>query len=195
MSRNVWRISVFAGMFWVSCMFAGSIHAEELKFPSETEDILEWLDQDLDPSQKIDVKSLATEESGTKKRGIKQVAQDDAIIKKASKVGALILFDTNSAKIKPESLALLDKYGEALSARPGMDIVIAGHTDNRGNEKYNLMLSERRAKAVKEYLVSHYQLAGGRLYVLGFGEHSPYKTNETAEGRSQNRRVEFIKVD
>jgi outer membrane protein OmpA-like peptidoglycan-associated protein len=72
-----------------------------------------------------------------------------------------------------------------------MKIEIRGHTDNVGNDDANLSLSENRAKSVVNYLIEN-GITGDRLTSKGFGESQPVTTNETAEGKQQNRRVEFI---
>lgn len=77
-----------------------------------------------------------------------------------------------------------------LNSNPGMKMVINGHTDNVGEEAYNLKLSKKRAKAVTAYLVLK-GIDKQRVYPKGFGETKPVDTNDTKEGRRNNRRVEF----
>jgi outer membrane protein OmpA-like peptidoglycan-associated protein len=77
-----------------------------------------------------------------------------------------------------------------LSANPGQTVRIEGHTDAVGNDAYNQSLSQKRAEAVKEYLVSK-GIAGSRIETTGFGESKPVASNDTAEGRAENRRVEL----
>jgi OOP family OmpA-OmpF porin len=71
---------------------------------------------------------------------------------------------------------------------------IEGHTDNVGDDAYNLQLSERRAAAVKAYLVGSLGVSGARLEVAGLGETRPVADNGTAEGQQQNRRVDLVKI-
>jgi OOP family OmpA-OmpF porin len=99
-------------------------------------------------------------------------------------------FDFNKAEIKPQYYSLLDKAVHVLEINPTLKIAIHGHTDSVGPEAYNQKLSERRAMAVKDYLVSH-GIAADRLTAVGMGEADPIASNETKEGRAQNRRVEF----
>ena len=73
-----------------------------------------------------------------------------------------------------------------------MEIAIHGHTDDRGDDNYNLNLSKNRAEAVYKYLTSQGAIAKERLSFEGFGEKKPVATNETPEGRQINRRVEFV---
>jgi outer membrane protein OmpA-like peptidoglycan-associated protein len=77
-----------------------------------------------------------------------------------------------------------------LAANPGQTVRIEGHTDSVGNDAYNLALSQRRADAVKAYLVSK-GIAGSRIETTGLGETKPVASNDTADGRAQNRRVEL----
>jgi outer membrane protein OmpA-like peptidoglycan-associated protein len=100
-------------------------------------------------------------------------------------------FDSGSARIRPESNGRLDRIVEYMAHKPGVRIRIAGHTDNVGNPRANKNLSERRARAVRDYLVSH-GIAAGRLEAVGRGDEDPVASNDTEEGRQQNRRIEAI---
>jgi outer membrane protein OmpA-like peptidoglycan-associated protein len=111
------------------------------------------------------------------------------------KAGALVTFDTDSARIREESHKLLEQYGKALEqGLPDAKIIIEGHTDDQGTDDYNSMLSEERAQAVKAYLVEHFKIAPERVTIRGAGEARPIAPNETPDGRSLNRRVEFIRT-
>jgi outer membrane protein OmpA-like peptidoglycan-associated protein len=101
-----------------------------------------------------------------------------------------ILFDFDSAMLKTDAQQNIGKMGEVFQKYPDTDIVIAGHTDNKGAEDYNLKLSERRAASVKNYLVGM-GVDPSRLQTVGFGEMKPIASNETEEGRLKNRRVEI----
>lgn len=101
-----------------------------------------------------------------------------------------ILFHTDSAELKSESVAVLNATADTLKANPGVAVEIAGHTDSTGEASYNQGLSERRAKSVREYLISK-GVSGSRLSSAGYGESQPVATNSTSEGRQQNRRVEL----
>lgn len=99
-------------------------------------------------------------------------------------------FDFDKATIKPEGRQILDQVA-AQSAQLNLETLIAtGHTDSTGPEAYNLKLSQRRANAVKDYLVGK-GVPGDRIYVEGKGEANPIASNATREGRAQNRRVEI----
>ena len=101
-----------------------------------------------------------------------------------------IFFDFDKATLRPESTAELERLIQLLKDVPTMRIEISGHTDSRGADDYNLKLSDNRAKAVVEYLVSH-GISGSRLEYKGYGETQSMSTNDTDEGRQLNRRTEF----
>ena len=103
-------------------------------------------------------------------------------------------FATGSAKLLPASHDTLRSVAGAMKANEDLEVEIGGHTDSVGDEKKNQGLSERRAKAVKEFLVNE-GVAEGRLSTKGYGEESPADTNDTAEGRANNRRVAFKITD
>jgi len=103
-----------------------------------------------------------------------------------------IHFDFDSATVKPISRAVLDARAlRALRANPSLRLRIEGHTDSVGTDRYNQGLSERRAQAVKDYLVSQ-GINPNRLETVGYGESRPVDSNEAAAGRANNRRVEFV---
>jgi OOP family OmpA-OmpF porin len=104
-----------------------------------------------------------------------------------------ILFDVNSDKIKPESSGALKDIANVLKENSDVKVKIVGHTDADGDDKANLALSQKRAAAVKAYLVSEYGISADNLTTEGKGESQPVDKNSTAEGKANNRRVEFIK--
>jgi outer membrane protein OmpA-like peptidoglycan-associated protein len=105
-----------------------------------------------------------------------------------------ILFDVNSAKIKGESYRTLQEIGQLLQDLPDLRLSIEGHTDSDGSDESNMALSQRRADAVRTYLISTYSIAADRLEAKGWGESKPVGTNDTAEGKANNRRVELVKL-
>lgn len=107
-------------------------------------------------------------------------------------VTSAIYFNTNSATIKPESWPALNQAANAIKATEGI-IKIVGHTDSEGNEADNLVLSKKRAESVKSFLVKNFGINTSRLLTDGEGESKPIDDNTTAEGKANNRRVEFIK--
>lgn len=108
-------------------------------------------------------------------------------------ISALALFDTDKADLRPEACPDLDKIVAWFAGHPEAGAVIEGHTDSTASADYNQALSERRAKAVYDYLVAH-GVDARRLTWAGYGYSRPAATNATPEGRQQNRRVE-IKVE
>jgi OmpA-OmpF porin, OOP family len=105
-----------------------------------------------------------------------------------------ILFSTASATIQGESTPTLKEIGDMLTAHPDLKLTIEGHTDNVGASATNQTLSEQRAAAVKQYLVSNYGVSAARLMTKGFGSSKPATSNDTPEGRQNNRRVELVKM-
>jgi outer membrane protein OmpA-like peptidoglycan-associated protein len=101
-----------------------------------------------------------------------------------------ILFDYDSAKLQPGAMDSLNQMADVMVRYPENDIIVKGHTDSKGSEAYNQELSERRALAVKDHLVFQ-GVAEKRVTAQGLGETRPVATNETPEGRQQNRRVEI----
>ncbi|MFN0215106.1 MAG: OmpA family protein [Saprospiraceae bacterium] len=102
-----------------------------------------------------------------------------------------VFFETGSAELRLESLIELDRLAQLLSTSPELNIQINGHTDHVGDDVLNQTLSEARAKAVQDYLLSK-NIAPERLRFKGFGESMPLETNDTPEGRARNRRTEFV---
>lgn len=101
-----------------------------------------------------------------------------------------VRFDTNKSTLTAEAKANLDKLVPVFQEYPDTDITIFGYTDITGPADYNLKLSGERAASVRNYLINK-GLSSSRFNVIGLGIADPIATNETAEGRSQNRRVEF----
>lgn len=101
-----------------------------------------------------------------------------------------LLFDFDSAKIKDDMIPQLEKARQILGEDPAATFIVAGHTCSIGTDAYNQKLSERRAAAVKNWLVSN-GVAAGRLDAVGYGESQPKYDNKTDEGRRLNRRVEI----
>jgi OmpA-OmpF porin, OOP family len=105
-----------------------------------------------------------------------------------------ILFATGSAVIRPQSTPTLKEIGEMLRAYPQLRLAIEGHTDNVGQDAANQTLSEDRAAAVRDHLIATYGIDAGRLEAEGFGASRPTTSNDTAEGRQANRRVELVRL-
>jgi OOP family OmpA-OmpF porin len=118
----------------------------------------------------------------------------DALAEKGRVSTQGIYFDTGSDRIQPESSPTLKEMGTMLKEHPELKLVIEGHTDNVGKPDANQTLSEKRANAVRQFLVDSYQIEGGRLQAKGLGETKPVAPNDSPEGRQSNRRVELVKM-
>ncbi len=104
-----------------------------------------------------------------------------------------VVFDTDSAAIKPESSPILAEIATLLQSRPSLKILVVGHTDDQGAYEYNLNLSNQRANSVARYLTEKHQIDPGRMRAAGVGFLAPVATNDTPDGRDKNRRVELVK--
>lgn len=103
-----------------------------------------------------------------------------------------IEFDYNSSALRRSSLPLLQELGRALTSREleTANMLVAGHTDSDGTERYNLRLSLDRAESVRNYLVRHFNIPYSRLKIRGYGETMPIRPNESPADKQANRRVE-----
>ncbi|UCE03355.1 MAG: OmpA family protein [Candidatus Latescibacterota bacterium] len=105
-------------------------------------------------------------------------------------------FHSGKAELDPSSYPVLDEAGEILSRWPQLRVEIAGHTDSAGRAESNRLLSERRAQAVTDYLLWRFpQISSAQLRVRGYGEELPMASNDTADGRARNRRVELTVIN
>ena len=104
-----------------------------------------------------------------------------------------IYFDFDKSEVKPESDPTLKEIANLLSGNPKLNLYVVGHTDNVGDYKYNIKLSESRADAVVKMLVSKYNIDKNRLTPAGVGPLCPVNSNDSEEGKAKNRRVELIK--
>ncbi len=102
----------------------------------------------------------------------------------------MVNFGFDSSDLTSAAKANLDKLAQVLKNNMDTNINIYGHTDSKGTDAYNLSLSERRAAAVKNYLVSQ-GVSSSRMFTMGVGEKEPVASNDTDAGRAENRRVEF----
>ena len=102
-----------------------------------------------------------------------------------------VLFDTDSATLRPGAREKLARVSGILLSQPGLNVAVEGHTDNVGSDSYNQRLSEQRASSVRDYLVRQ-GIEQNAVGTAGFGESQPVVSNDTAAGRQQNRRVELV---
>jgi len=123
-----------------------------------------------------------------------------ALVKKEFKIVLPeVYFEFNKSDIKPESYGVLDGGAETIktvfAGNPDVKIEVQGHTDSKGSDEYNLNLSNKRANAVKDYLVINHNINADRLMARGYGESRPVASNDTDAGRAKNRRVEFVVIE
>jgi outer membrane protein OmpA-like peptidoglycan-associated protein len=104
-------------------------------------------------------------------------------------LGAEVLFDTGRFELKPAATGTLEALAALLAKHPTSTLAIEGHTDSVGSAQSNQLLSENRAGAVRQWLVAH-GIPASRITTKGFGSTAPVASNETADGRQKNRRVE-----
>jgi outer membrane protein OmpA-like peptidoglycan-associated protein len=132
------------------------------------------------------ITSLLTPEEGSVVRST--AGQSDVIALRLTGMK----FPSGSAEIQPQDFALLTRVQQIIREFPERSIEVQGHTDSKGRESENQKLSEERAVAVQDYLVQNMTLPAERIKAVGFGESRPIASNETASGRSQNRRIEIV---
>jgi OmpA-OmpF porin, OOP family len=104
-----------------------------------------------------------------------------------------ITFDTDKAVIKPESEPVIAEMAKLLKDNSALNVFIVGHTDSTGSYEHNLKLSQERAAAVANALVSAHGIAAARMTSVGVGPVAPVAANDTEDGRAKNRRVELVK--
>jgi OmpA-OmpF porin, OOP family len=121
-------------------------------------------------------------------KGCPEIAKED--VKRITQIASKIFFETNSDKLKVASLVQLDELAEILKRYESANLIIEGHTDSRGEDAYNMTLSQKRTESVKTYLMSK-GIMESRLTATGFGETMPIDNNNTSIGRAKNRRVEL----
>lgn len=150
--------------------------------------------------QEVWVKVYATEDSYTltivQKGEVKQEITADWMLEELNRSGHVALninFDTGKATIRPESQSVVDQIVNLLKNNTDLKIQVQGHTDDVGEDEANMKLSEQRAQAVMNAIVSQ-GIENQRLTAAGFGEKKPIADNKTEDGRAKNRRVELVKM-
>ena len=117
--------------------------------------------------------------------------QNVRITQESIEIDDKILFASGKSRILPVSFTILNSVAQVMRDYPDIKVKIEGHTDSDGSDSANLRLSQARAEAVREYLISRGTVGSIRLSAEGFGEAQPIDTNRTAAGKANNRRVEF----
>jgi outer membrane protein OmpA-like peptidoglycan-associated protein len=197
--RSFW-MAVGYGLVIAGFALGPSASAQEVKSANEILSGLQGVKtRGIDPSapqREAKQKELNAKLRGLKTRRITVEERKDVakLIEesKAPNVDVQIFFAFDSAEILPEARPSLDELGKALSnAKLGnVSFLIAGHTDAKGSDSYNLALSQRRAESVKAFLVETYGVDGARLAVIGFGEEQ--LKNPDDPFADENRRVQIV---
>jgi outer membrane protein OmpA-like peptidoglycan-associated protein len=142
--------------------------------------------------------NISTDRYGIKIKNVRLAAGGDDKYNKVVTDGRFIthgiLFDINKSSIKPESMGALNEIVAMMKEHKDLNFQIEGHTDSNGKPDANMKLSEERASAVREKLIEM-GIEKSRLTAKGFGATKPIDKNETAEGKANNRRVEFVKAN
>jgi outer membrane protein OmpA-like peptidoglycan-associated protein len=198
-SPITWSI-VAAAMLLAGSWLSSEAKAQEVKSANDIVNGLQPLrTRGLDPSapqREAKQRELNAKLQELKTRRI-TVEERSEVVKlidesKAPNVDVQIFFAFDSAEVSPEALPSLDELGKALSDAKLQDatFLIAGHTDAKGSDDYNLNLSRRRAQAVKAFLMSRYHVEGSRLSVIGFGEEQLKNADDPFA--DANRRVQIV---
>jgi outer membrane protein OmpA-like peptidoglycan-associated protein len=156
------------------------------KYVLDKEGIAFWLDQDqklyttaLYQSLEENARVIASRSA----KGKGKIATDKNLL-------TMVHFDFDKQNIKKIYVPVLDQYMAYLKEHPSAPVIVEGHTDYTGSDAYNQKLSEKRANAVRDYLIQK-GIASSRIQVVGYSEHRPIADNKTAEGRAMNRRSEM----
>ncbi len=143
----------------------------------------------LSENQNLDLRDITTDQTIEKDFDLDPIGVT-TLEENVSIVLNNLFFDFDKAVLRPESFPELDRIATLMEEKPSMEIEISGHTDSAGPDQYNMNLSQKRANSVVQYL-NDKNIGKERMTILFFGETTPVDTNDTAEGRKRNRRVEF----
>ncbi len=152
-----------------------------------------WLEVDISNDGEVFTLTVVEEAAMEQKVEFSAMELSTILNEKGSVALHGILFDTGQATIRDESKGDLQAIGDLLKQQPALRLEIQGHTDNVGAADANRRLSEARAAAVKQYLVTNLSVPADRLTTSGFGDAKPVADNTTEQGRAQNRRVELVR--
>ena len=167
----------------------GALHAEHVS--DAVDDAVDQLTADRDGDTVPDRLDNCPDEAGSPQNNGCSTAQLVAIIAGKLQIKEKVFFATGSDEIESRSYPLLNNVAGVLSRHPDIESVrIEGHTDNTGDPAFNVDLSQRRAKSVMTYIVEK-GVSDARLVSEGYGPDQPVDSNDTDEGRANNRRVEF----
>lgn len=114
------------------------------------------------------------------------------VTEEVARIDLVVHFDFDQAVVKPEYLDEIQRVADFLNANPNTIADLEGHTDAVGTDEYNQSLSERRVNAIRQVLIERFGIEPGKVRAQGLGESRPVASNDTAEGRAQNRRVQSV---
>jgi outer membrane protein OmpA-like peptidoglycan-associated protein len=171
-------------------VFYNSGKIMKYKYVLDEEGIAFWMDGD----KQLYATVLYTSRMKSAAVVLPAIVKDPIAEKEKAAVEKVLLpvvhFDFDKYNIKKIYVSDLDRHVAYLGANPSSPITVEGHTDSIGSDQYNQKLSERRANAVRQYLIEK-GIASSRIQVVGYGEQKPVADNKTNEGRALNRRAEF----
>ena len=195
--KNVYRIGGLASSIAVGLLFANTVLAHEAGIVNESY-VGDSRHHYITDSSGNCVRTSSwkvedmTVDCGAEPPVAKVAVPPPAPVYEKMTVSAEALFDHDKSVLKPEGQAALHELDESIKAKGAsvVDIDVIGHTDSDGTEEYNQALSERRAQAVRDYMVSE-GVDASIIDVSGQGESNPVASNATKEGRAENRRVDI----
>jgi outer membrane protein OmpA-like peptidoglycan-associated protein len=164
--------------------YALNVNKEKYLFYSDHFNLMEMASIDRPFELEVRLQAIAADPAASAPNGLPQPASKPVVLRN-------VFFQTGSAALRPESASELNRLVALLQETPALRIQINGHTDNVGDDVTNASLSEQRAKTVFDYLLQK-GIAPDRLRYKGFGETRPVSENDTENGRSLNRRTEFV---
>lgn len=184
------------------------LHALQEQYRKQAENRLETAQRELDETREslqrvrgeVDAEGQARQAAEATAQAAVESLKEVAMVKEEARgttitLSGAVLFATGQSDLLPIAKQTLDKVAEALKQQPeDKTILIEGYTDSRGSAQMNLELSRKRAESVRDYLVSD-GVSASRLEVVGKGETHPVASNDTPEGRANNRRVEIVIQD
>ncbi|MCC7540347.1 MAG: OmpA family protein [Deltaproteobacteria bacterium] len=169
--------------------------ADEPEDPDSFQDDNGCPEPDNDSDTVLDVNDRCPNEPGpVDNEGCPRVYQDVVVTGSEIRIMQQIFFEFDRAVIRSVSFPILDTVAQVMRDYPTITVEIQGHTDSRGNDDYNLRLSDQRAASVRDYLMRA-GIDASRMTSRGYGETRPIESNSTNEGRARNRRVQFIRTD
>jgi len=165
----------------------GNAQRQAVLLQARDREVQKSADQASDARRQADASSVRANSLEAELAGLKLQKTERGLVLTLGDV----LFDTSQATLKPGAYGTLDRLATALREKSGRKVVIEGHTDNVGSDASNQGLSERRAQSVQSALMQR-EVARSQMTALGKGENFPIASNDSADGRQSNRRVELI---